>query len=382
MDSEITGENTEEAWKTHCRTAARKFLMNAVVIDNLPEVRTKREDTKNTSSKIASKAHDGMEELATEEEGEKINHPEKDKAPSPEKEKHRVEENQKLDIREISDAFAREQIACAFVLPDDNDPNEDLIFKRIADAALPSDIIVIDWYLRNTDPTLTQKILTHIAEKDSTENGRLRVICVYTGQPNTSEVTRLAAQALEKGGLGAEKILPEKGIASSKNHCLLVLNKQSVVIKKLPNAIIEAFAELSEGLLPSFVLAAVAAVRRNMHHIITRFSKNLDAAYVANRLITNPPSDVAELIRQLFISECDTALGLEKVADNYLEPEAIKLWLKYHNQPRDDSCEYKKSMKVDGAFLYALLENGITDDDKEVILEGNQTDNLLRRRGR
>lgn len=366
MTSEAQAVDANSLWREHCLSAVRKFVMHAVVIDNQP-VLEKKEDTTPTSVETATLADEGMGEVPPEQTAETIE----------EATDAATYDFHNLNVREISDAFTEQEIACTFLFPEDKDTDEEKIFRRAMAASMPADIVIIDWYLRDTNPNLTKRILKAIAEKDHIEKGRLRLICVYTGQRDTNVVTRDAVAALLAGGLASHKIDEHDGLAYGKHHCLLILNKQDVHGTALPERILEAFTNLSEGLLPSFALAAVAAVRRNVHHIITRFSSNLDAAFVANRLITDPPTEVAELIRELFVSECDTALGLEKVADHFLSENQIKTWLAKHNQPKSIAnyvVEIEKltrkgkpqkenrTVPIDAAFLHSLLSEGVSDD--------------------
>jgi len=240
-------------WNAHCLEAVRKFVMNAVVVDNQPVL------YKKTRAQVAAIVDEGMGELVVEEVA--------DEAITDAENEH------DLDIQKVSDAFAEQEIACAFVFPDDGEPDEELKFRRIMAAATPSDIVILDWFLKDGDSQLTKNVLKSIAEKDSLEKGRMRLICVYTGQPDIGEVTRDAISALKDGGLVFCNVNEQGGTAKGKHHSLLVLNKQEVVGSELPGKILESFTGLADGLLPSFAIAAVAAVRRNMHHIIWFFRK-------------------------------------------------------------------------------------------------------------
>ncbi|MBI2354209.1 MAG: hypothetical protein HYV06_04120 [Deltaproteobacteria bacterium] len=334
-------------WHEHCLKAVRKFVMNAVVVDNQPVLNNK------LVARVAAAVDEGMGEPVTEEVADK---PMADTI-----------NDHELNIQKVSDAFAEQDIACAFVFPDDRETDDELKHKRIIAAAVPSDIVILDWFLKDGDSSLTKRALKSIAERDSSEKGRMRLICIYTGQPDIVEVTRDAIRALREGGLDFCEVNEAEGTAKGNHHSLLVLNKQAVTGVELPRKILEAFTGLADGLLPSFALAAVAAVRRNMHHIISRFPSSLDDSFVANLLITDPPEDVTELIRELFISECDTALGLERVADDYLNKKRINDWLIVKKKP-DKVEEYeldnkeKTKIKINKDFVLALLEHGLTED--------------------
>lgn len=367
VQQEAAGEANE--WHDHCKNAVRRFVVNAVVIDNQPVTKT----TGAKSPAFAAQLDDGTG--ATYEE---VTSQGKDLEDGIELDSSDSSDHE-LNIRTISDAFAQEEIACAFVLPDDTDDNDDRKISRIMSASRQADMVVIDWYLQDSDPTITRRVIKAIAEEDSKEKGRMRLICVYTGQPahTIPEITRDVIKDLNEGGLSVLESREDQGSARGEHFCLLVLNKTEVKAEELPFKLLDAMASLTEGLLPSFALAAVAAVRRNMHHIVSRFSSDLDAAYVANRLITNPPNEVAELMRELFVSECDTALGLEKVADNFLSKEQIEIWLNHYNHPVSKP-KYKvdivvesekrgkkrtktegREISIDREFLGTLLQEGI-----------------------
>ena len=103
-------------------------------------------------------------------------------------------------------------------------------------------------------------------------------------------------------------------------------------------------------------------------------------------MITDPPEDVTELIRELFVSECDAALGLERVADDYLNRKIIKEWLKVKNKPAkagkyelDDKD--KTEVKINKDFIHALLEHGISDD-KVRFANGSQHEFKDKKRNR
>jgi len=358
IDEAQTMPPEQLAWRDYCREAVRKFVTNAVVIDNQPVC--ERSSVQKiigpvTAVSIEDGFGDAPEAEATLPSGAGVSEGEV---------QDDNDDYHELNIREISDAFAEHEISCGFLLPDDNDTNEESILKRALAAAIPADIVVIDWYLRNSDPVLTKKILKGIAAKDSSEKGRLRLICVYTGQTNAEAVFDLAVKELEDNGLhftGKAKGNYRRGA----HHSLLVISKKDVACRDLPEKLLDAMTGLANGLLPAFALASVAAIRRNIHHIITQFPASLDAAFVANRLITDPPGDVAELMRELFVSQCDTALGLSRVIDKHLEKYSIKLWLDCQVLGKCSFAYTEESKQelvpIDGILLGSLLQNGLTN---------------------
>jgi hypothetical protein len=273
-----------------------------------------------------------------------------------------------LDIRKISDSFSEQGMACAFVLPEDSDQDEDRIRKRVVCAAKTADILVIDWHLRPRSSSLTLKLLKEIALSDASENGRMRLICIYTGEPLDTHILDQAKNELSSDGVNFSNLRNVPNFtfcAKSKNSLLVLANKNSTQADILPIHLIDLFAELANGLVPAFALAAIGAVRKNTHHMLTRFGASLDPAYIANRLITNPPGDVAELMRELLVAECDNAIGLDSVADTFLEPDAIEAWLDVNNivpfYYRTGESQPEEVIEFDRSVISGLLKNGIND---------------------
>lgn len=370
MEAVVTNTQNQQShdWSEHCLSAVKKFIKNAVVIDNEP-VLAKRQSHAETQVTILNQPNStGMGDFLLEDDESGLVSPIASASASASEPHANMTDvivsddgidAHTLDIRKVSDAFAESGIACSFVLPCDEDQNEELKITRILLSAKLTDIVVIDWYLHGDNPNLTRQVLTKLAESDASAGGRLRLIVVYTGQTITDGIFSDIKDSLSNGGITVRDI--EDHIFTAKNDsCLVIaLNKAEVSPTDLPERLFKLFLLLSEGLIPSFSLAAVGAIRKNMHHLVTRFSKELDTAYISNRLITNPPTDVTELMRDLLVSEFDNAIGLERIADEYLDVESIRLWLDAHEN-NFSSQRYNREV-IDKNFIVQLLNSGIDD---------------------
>ncbi len=345
---------SDQAWLDHCREAVNKFVMNAVVIDNEPYWEGISE-AGITSPQTAAKYDAGLPISDTEEDF------------ADETAIHEETESHPIDIKSTSDAFADKNIACAFVIPDAQE-HEDVVIQRAKGAALASDMVIVDWYLRDKDSTIAKKFLTELAKADVAEKGRMRLVCIYSGSPDVEQITEDAINALKEGGIKFTKEDPENGCGSGSHHSLIVLTKSPETTRTLPEKLLDAMTkDLADGLLPAFSFAAIAAIRRSMHHIITRFSSDLDRAYVANRLMTVPPTDAAELLGNLFLSECDTALQLSDICENYLGLDQIKKWLKSEELPRPititkgEGQSRETVVDITEDFVFAVLDKSLAD---------------------
>ncbi|WDM60311.1 hypothetical protein K4A76_05040 [Pseudomonas sp. NEEL19] len=339
--AEVPPPNANEIWSEHIQSAVKEFLKTAVVIDNEPWVKQNH-----TETAIPEVPDNGLGEDLPE-----LTIPDAV-----------VSENRHdLDVRAISDDFASKGIACAFVLPDDNDTQDVEKINRAVAAAKVSDLVIIDWYLKKQDESLTLQILQKISESDSLENGRLRLICIYTGEPLKSNIFNDAKEYILKGGIQLSDLDGEEFCAVGANTIVIMRNKATTSASELPSELIKIFSRFADGLIPAFSMAAVGAIRKSAHHMLTRFGNWLDAAYVSNYIITNPPGDVSEMLRELFVAECDAALGIESVADHYLDLKPISKWLAANETNIQNQTAGKKN--IDYALLDEMLRNGIKDDN-------------------
>ncbi|MHC9178995.1 response regulator receiver domain [Pseudomonas aeruginosa] len=337
-----------DVWARHIKSAVGKFLKTAVVIDNDPQLAEDPFPAEATNSSASG----GYGLLPEEELVE----------PSADEIVKAVEASvgNSLDVRGISDSFASHGMACAFVLPHNQDTDVESIKRRVVSSAKTADILIVDWHLRPHSSGLTIEVLKEVAEADLLEGGRLRLICIYTGENLSVDILNEVKRGLTVDGVVFQDVEPinEFGfVARSETSLVVLANKDSIPAKFLPAKLVDAFSELANGIIPAFALAAIGAVRKNTHHMLTRFGKSLDSAYIANRLITDPPGDVAELMRELLVAECDNAIGLDSVADEYLEPSVIKKWLDV-NSPREVAAG---DLNINRDLIDSMLLNGVSD---------------------
>ncbi|UCV11314.1 hypothetical protein KI614_14375 [Dechloromonas denitrificans] len=348
----------EEIWQQHCMNAVKSFLKNVVIVDNEPYTPPENAQLKTIQAPLAIPVDVGMggvqaaaelsQPVTTQTQGDAL-------TGGADLTAHR------LDIIEISDSFADAGLSCAFVLPKDTDTDSDAKKKRALKAAKAADVLIIDWHLEKQSPELTKEILKELAEQDINEGNRLRLICIYTGNMVTVEILNEAVSALGSGGIDLSKV---DGETAKSAACLLaIVNKYTVPSSDLPEKIITLFTKLNDGLIPSFALASVGAIRKNTHHLLTRFESDLDSAYIANRLITDPPEDIAELMRDLLVAEFENSLSYDAVADEYLTPKPIENWLQTKiKTPNSNKAESTETSHI----KLETIKTKITKNRKEV----------------
>ena len=346
-ESERSSTDPAQAWKDHVFSAAKSFLKCAVAIDDRPFGNTGGTNALSgvgqTKDAVTGEARDyaGLggplpttpktavaKRAGTKPKGMQI---ESGTRPS--------EGTHKLDLKVLTDAFAEEGIICGTLVPDIVRDVEGDLIARALNMAQTADILIIDWYLKSRDPEPTLKIIESVLRVDKKEGGRTRLICIYTGEDQLDSIRDQVGDRLKE----------QHCLKPNQNDCSVTLRNGSTSIvfinkkningwnklerghsaseKELPKRLINEFTHLIDGLLPSFAASSVGAVRRNTHGILDIFRPEIDAAYVGNRAICDPSEGVAELMRELLVSELDNQIGYARCADDYLSKNAISLWL-------------------------------------------------------
>ena len=365
-----------KVWDAHILEAAKQFLKCAVVIDDRPFGASWADDGRDDETseggpirgtrRLARRG--GKQETLTEGNGEsgqelgrvggdRENRGEEPGTPS---DQASASNPHDLDLGALTDAFAECGIVCGTLVPGHGSVALELgstgyraLLQRAETLGRAADILIVDWFLqpRRSDPTV--QIIRGIVDTDEREGGRTRLICVYTGEKGLDAIREEVKSSLE-GSCCLKREGEDGQIRLTAGNLLVVFcNKKSVGgdyavdETNLPVLLIKEFGRLIDGLLPSFAASAIGAIRRSTHGVLRRFQSVLDPAYVGNRAICDPPEDMAQLVRELLVSELDSLVGFAKSADRYLSSEAISGWLERRGRVRDD-CVVTMAVQGDG----------------------------------
>lgn len=237
-----------------------------------------------------------------------------------------------LDAKALSEAFLAKNMICGLYRPG----AEDDMVAKTAGAARSADIVVVDWHLQPGTSLAAKSIIKSVLEADAGENGRLRLIAVYTSQPGRAEMAAdllrdIEAQPVLQGLLRAE----DTALVGTDTR-IVFLNKrgtspsadlEEVAEADLPERLVIEFAKLSDGLLATFAIASVAAIRRGVHHVLALYGEDLDGAYVAHRCALPHPDDAIAFASDLIGSELKNLIDLDDAANKNLNAEVIGAWL-------------------------------------------------------
>ena len=211
-----------------------------------------------------------------------------------------------LDARAVINGFADIGSACAVMNPA---PGEDFR-ERTVKAARRADIVVIDWKIHDSFGESALELVREILRADQ---DRLRLMAIYTGQPDLHEVLdrmkelvdefyeedeleEIGNFRLSKGPLNGVILAKEGTIGAYSPE----LSLQEVSEGDLADRLTDEFALLIGGLLRNTALAGIAAIRENSHRILAKFERGLDAAYLGHRLLLHhPPAAEDHLVAAL-----------------------------------------------------------------------------------
>lgn len=244
-----------------------------------------------------------------------------------------------LDGLTLTKAFAEKGIACAIFNPEEESTE---LVSTCTQLITQSDASVLDWQLRkkNGDPSMDcRQILKVILEKDKDAGAPLRVILIYTGEDDLSVlIDQLHAELkhLELEEIRGEGKLP--GLAG-RNVRIVFATKRNpgeesgeftpadrLLPAQLPDALIEQFSYLADGILPMTALNAIAALREHSHTLLSFFDKELDAAFVHHAAIIPDSRDCTAFLLELLRDELLTVMESDDSIRNCTNFKTLRSW--------------------------------------------------------
>lgn len=377
-----------EAFVRQCREAARDFLQTVIIID---DGLTVGEESNSSTSKKASRRASSLL-------GNKSVNSGASGAQATPVESHAISMAHPLNALELTSAFFDKELVAGLYKPTIESIQQGIIEHSVA-MAKKCDAVIIDWSLEepgetgsskdgtNTEPRhLATEIIIKLVSDDYRHGGRLRTIIVYTAEKDLTGIrgqlrTNLAAagisdfltkKKIEFREDGAFNIVsPNLRIAFySKPNGATVDETRKKQVSDLPSVVIEEFTSHVTGLLPSFALRSTAAVRRNTHNLLTRFSEDLDTSYLAHRAMLPDAEDAEPYMLENLVSVIRNTISLEQIDRKYLGVDSISHWADHANNKgatfrghcagREISCtpeELKKAFEDGHAQICSLISS-------------------------
>ena len=340
------------SFKDSCFEAAKRFVQTAVVIDDKAgyfKVRTESEPSAPVTAPPTG--------LTVSLDSEPI-------APEESCISDESELDHDFDINPVVNGFADLKITCSVQRPDFGaDKKQDERLKEWAlNCAGHADITIIDWFLFKKDRRLAEDIIIDLIKNDIEAGSRLRLICVYTMQPNPKNILKdIKKRIIEDLGLIIPESKKEFAFTVDGKIRIVVFNKYEaqvpgqnakvVPFSELPKTTLEEFSTLAEGLISGAALHSIASVREQTHNLLALMNKSLDGAFCAHQALIPDTDDSIDFILNLILQELSTRILCDESARNFLDTASIKSWY-------DGQALPENQYALERETLWGFLKNG------------------------
>lgn len=215
--------------------------------------------------------------------------------------------------KQLVGSFAEEGMVCALYEPSENfktDKNSE-IFKLCERA----DVVIFDWDLYNEDGANILPLIANLVDSSqSSVPHHVRLCAIYTTKPELDRVANSIFEHLRNAGLKVDPVKESLTLIAGATR-IIVLGKPKVPNRtpenkalevaedKLAGRVIDEFAKMHNGLLPSYALHGMSAVRRNSKKILDNFHGDMDGAFLLHRALVLKSEDAFDQLPELLAEE-------------------------------------------------------------------------------
>jgi hypothetical protein len=286
--------------------AAKRYLQSAVFIDD--NIYNQSSATPDEVANVEVRQPKAVMEQATAAEEPPREGPPANGTPAPEAPPFRT--------KDLVGSFADHGIVCALYEPEPNFPTDEnsTVFKLCQTA----DLIALDWDFHEVGVKGTKPkslIENLIKSGNRVAPHHVRLIAIYTNTPSLQSIANSIFQHLEAGQVKVDPIdnCPLRLQAGSSR--IVVLGKAGGVARieaekpftvaesELAGRLVNEFASMNHGILPSCALLGMAAVRRNSRRILDKFRADMDAQFLLHRALIRTSEEAFDQLPELLGDE-------------------------------------------------------------------------------
>lgn len=291
-----------------------------------------------------------------------------------------------LNAKALNDSFAEKGLVCAILRPGPDEveisdspslENTNLIYGKTLQAAKRADLVILDWNIYGHYGEVTKQIISEIVQHDIAEE-RLRLIAIYTGEPDLENYIHQVAESLN-GNSDIECLVAykhEKFMLTCGPVKIIVLGKKDVLVgavpeeysnnfatvEELPGLLIDIFTNENMGLLSNVCLTSIASIRKKTHKLLGKFNPDLDAAYLTHRLLLKHPKESEQHLIPLITEEILAILQDNEVG-KLANINEIQKWFEYKSCAIDfrSRADLGRNSTQCANTLTNLLNHGLND---------------------
>ena len=306
------------------RAIVESFLQNVVVLDDIVVMSQQGEERRDATSNTTIHRPDYPESPAARDMGVGAGRP-----------------DVPLNADIVINAFADLGMVCAVLkaAPDSAFP------ERTVKAAVRADIVVLDWKIHEQPPGDVALSVMERVLADDQNNHRLRLIAIYTGEPDLGGISERIRLAIQDFYQGEEVDATDPSRITKGPLRVVILAKEGTVGGHRPGPshqevpecelagwLVDEFVSMTSGLLRNVALAGIATIRKRAHRVLARFNEDLDPAYLGHRLLLPHPPDAEDHLVAALGSELLSVLEEDRPGA-HAGIEAIERWLNRASGP-------------------------------------------------
>lgn len=313
-------------FQEHCKSAARDYLQTVLIIDD----QAKLGGIDTAASPVVMQPPKPSSALS--------GSPALGKIPSNTLVKSPVPSHNSFDATKATKAFFEHGLVAGIYRPeieDNSDPDE---FARSAvQVASRSDVIIVDWMLKDKIPSYSKSLIKAIIDHDMKSGGGLRCIIVYTGESDIAQLCDELSKFLKDSDNDDYELHnPDHYTLMSGNLIISFYNKEDSgptelgrqkKEEELPTVALTEFSGLVKGIIPAFAMKSAAKIRDNTGRIIAKFDSELDAGFLAHRSLLPNAEDSEVFMLENFVSYMRNILSISKVDSESLGIDVLSKWV-------------------------------------------------------
>ncbi|HNW43060.1 MAG TPA: response regulator receiver domain [Elusimicrobiales bacterium] len=270
--------------------------------------------------------------------------------------------------KDLVSSFAKEGITCALYEPSEGfgtNPESEM-FKLCE----RPDIIILDWDFWNDKGAKALDLISALVKQSTSDfPHHTRLISIYTADQSLLAVANSIADRLKKDGLEATPIEVSYRLQSKATR-LVILGKPkarfgeeevrfTVKESNLAATLIDEFVKMNAGILPSYALHGLAAIRNNSKRILDRFHGDLDGAFLLHRELVSKSEEAFDQLPELLAEEMRAVVEDESLSAGYAKKLAAAALKHSHILPKDKEwiVSSKQGMRSD-RVAHKIRETG------------------------
>lgn len=240
----------------------------------------------------------------------------------------------KLNAKMVMDEFASKGMICSVLKPNEGESPLDYVKQ----AAIRADVFILDWIINDDDGKTAREIINMIISSDTSEYLRLRLIIIYTGEPDIDSILVSIKENITEE-FDSDFNSDDNNFAFHKGHLRIAIfaKEETIVnpgcegrilsIADLPKRLSIEFAKITSGLVSNVAIESLSVLRDNTHLFLSNLGPEIDPPYLAHRALLPNPDDAMNLAVDIIASEFHSLLDNFEVGDK-ANIDAINAWLK------------------------------------------------------